>query len=109
MTRVDSIDCLLQNYILVCGAVEEVRDKSSGQSARDADAYLRQLLSFEPLVSAIICHHVLAFTRLLTVALQAKECDIYKAYKMAQRLVTVLEAERESNKFQDVWQAIFKT
>ena len=109
LTRVDSIDCLLQNYRLVCEAVEEVRDNSSGQSARDADAYLRQLLSFEFLVSAIICRHVFAFTRPLTVALQAKEYDIYKAYKMAQRLVTVLEVERESNKFQELWQAILKT
>ena len=28
---------------------------------------------------------------------------------MAQRLVTVFEAERESNKFQELWQAILKT
>ena len=57
-------------------------------------------------MSAIICRHVLAFTKPLTVALQAKECDIYKAYKMAQRLVTVLEVERESNTFKELWQAI---
>ena len=41
----------------------------------------------------VCCRHVLAFTRPLTVALQAKECDIYKAYRMAQRLVTSLENE----------------
>ena len=108
LTRVDSIDCLLQNYRSVCEAVEEVRDSSTGQSASDADSYLKRLLSFEFLVSAIICRHVLAFTRPLTVALQAKECDVYKAYKMAQRLVTSLENERDSDMFKELWQVILK-
>jgi hypothetical protein len=44
LTRVDSIDCLLQNYTSVCEAVEEVRDSSTGQSASDADSYLKRLL-----------------------------------------------------------------
>ena len=74
LTRVDSIHCLLQNYRSVCEAVEAVRDRSTGQSASDADSYLKRLLSFEFLVSAIICRHVLAYTRTLTVALQAKDC-----------------------------------
>ena len=38
LTRVNSIDCLLQNYRSVCEAVEEVRDSSTGQSA---DSYLK--------------------------------------------------------------------
>lgn len=108
LTRVDSIDCLLGNYRSVCEAVEEVRDSSTGQSTSDADSYLKRLLSFEFLVSAIICWHILAFTRPLTVALQAKECDIYKAYKMAQRLVTSLENERDRDRFTVCWQEILK-
>ena len=59
-------------------------------------------------MSAIICRHVLAFTRPLTIALQAKECDVYKAYKMAQRLVTSLENERDSDMFKELWQVILK-
>ena len=106
LTRVDSINCLLQNYRSVCEAVEKVRDSSTGQSASDAESFLKRLLSFEFLMSAIICHHVLAFTRPLTVALQGKECDLYKAHKMAQRLVTCLENERESDKFKELWQVI---
>ena len=95
LTRVDSIDCLLQNYRSVCEAVE---DSSTGQSASDADSYLKRLLSFEFLVSAIICRHILAYTRPLTVALQAKECDLHKAHRMAQRLVQSLASERESDR-----------
>lgn len=60
----DSIDCLLKNYLSVCEAVEEIKDCSSGQSSYDADSYLKRLTSFEFLASAVICHHILAFTRL---------------------------------------------
>ena len=59
-------------------------------------------------MSAIICRHVLAFTRPLTTALQAKECNVYKAYKMVQRLVTSLENERDSDMFKELWQVILK-
>ena len=59
-------------------------------------------------VSAIICRHVLAYTRPITVDLQAKECDLYKAYKIAHRLVTSLESERTSDRFQALWKVIMK-
>ena len=94
LTRVDSIDCLLKRCKAVCEAVESVRDSSSGQSASDADAFLKRLLSFEFVASAVICHHILAYTRPLTVAMQAKDCYLLKAHRMAQHLVKTLEAER---------------
>ena len=107
LTRIDSIDCLLKHYRAVCEAVEEVRDSSCGQSASDADAFLKRLLSFEFLASAVICRHVLAYTRPITVALQASNCDLLKAHRMAQRLVKTLEIERtEADKFKDLWQNI---
>lgn len=108
LTRVDSIHCLLQNYRAACEAVEAIRDSLTGQSASDADSYLKRLLSFEFLVCAVICQHVPAYTRPFTVALQGKECDLYKAYKMAQRLVPALESERTSDRFQALWQVIMK-
>ena len=108
LTRVDSIHCLLQNYRAVCEAVEAITDSSTGKSASDADSYLKWLLSFEFLVSAIICRHVLAYTRPITVALQAKECDLYKVYKMDQRFVTSLESERTSDRFQALWKVMKK-
>ena len=83
-----------------------LRDGSTGQSARDADSFLKRLLCFEFLVYAIICRYVLAYTRPLTIALQAKDCDIYKAHRMAQRLVASIESERTTNRFQQLWQEI---
>ena len=107
LTRIDSIDCLLNNYIAVCEALEEVRDSSSGQSASDADTFLKRLLSFEFLASAVICRHVLAYTRPITVALQGSNCDILKAHRMAQHLVKLLEDERMGeDKFKGLWQRI---
>ena len=53
----------LQHYQHVCEAIEAVRDASTGQSASDADAYLKRLLSFEFLVSAVVSHHVVRCTR----------------------------------------------
>ena len=103
LTRIDSIQCLLRKYRAVCEAVEEVRDTSSGQSASDADSYIKRLMAFEFLVSAVICQHLLQYTRPLTVALQGTECDIYKAHKMAQHLIKALGLERYAEKFQSLW------
>jgi len=85
----------LKNFKEVCEAVEEVRNSSSGKSGADADSFLKRLLSFEFIVSAVISHHVLAFTRPLTVALQASNCDLHKAHKMAQRLIKALQDDRK--------------
>lgn len=106
LTRVDSIDCLLKNFKSVCKAVEEVRNLSTGQSANDAESFLKRLLSFEFITAAVICYHVLAYTRPLTVALQAKNCDLLKAHFMAQRLIKTLQGERAENKFLSLWKRI---
>ena len=90
----------------MCEAVEEIRECSSGQSAYDADSYLKRLMTFEFLASAVMCHHVLAYTRPLTVALQAKECDLLRAHTMAQHLVKALENERSEDKFHTLWSKI---
>ena len=47
----------------MCKAVQEVRDKSSGQNASDADSYIKRLMAFKFLISAVICQHVLQYTR----------------------------------------------
>lgn len=106
LSRVDSIDCMLQNYLPVCKAVEEIKQSSSGQSESDADSFLCRLMTFEFVASGVICHHLLAYTRPLTVALQEKECDLYKAHSMAQRLVQSLKSERKDDKFQNLWSRI---
>ena len=106
LTRVDSIDCLVRNYRAVCEAVEKVRDASSGKSNNDADSFLNRLLSFEFIVCAVVCRHVLAYMRPLTVALQAKNCDLHKAYRMAQRLIKTLQDDRTESKFHCLWEKI---
>ena len=63
LTRIDSIQCLLRKYRAMCKAVQEVRDKSSGQNASDADSYIKRLMAFKFLISAVICQHVLQYTR----------------------------------------------
>ena len=63
LTRVDSINCLLKQYKALYVALEVVRNCSVGHSASDAEAFLKRLQSLEFLMSAIICHHVLAFTK----------------------------------------------
>ena len=63
-------------------------------------------MSFEFFVAAVICRHVLAYTRPLTVALQANDCDLHKAHRMAQWLVKALNSERAADKFHGLWQRI---
>ena len=82
----------------MCEAVESVRDSSYGKSASD---YLSACCI------SCLCHHVLAYTRPLTVALQVKDCDLLKAHRMAQRLVKILDVERRGNdQFHGLWQRI---
>ena len=65
--------------------------------------------SLEFLASAVVCRQILAYTRPLTVALQAKGCDLLEAHRMAQRLIKVLEMERtEHGRFRDLWQRIIE-
>ena len=106
LTRIDSIDCLLKNYLPICEAIEEIRDCSSGQSAHDADSYLNRMMTFEFIASAVICHHVLAYTSPLTVALQQKKCDLFKAHEMAQHLIKSLKGERKTEKFSELWSKV---
>ena len=106
LSRVDSIDCLLKDFKAVCEATEEIRNVSTGKSASDADSFLKRMLSFEFLVSAIISRHVVAYTRPLTVALQQKSCDLYKAHRMAQRLITALQEDRTEENFSSLWNII---
>lgn len=68
-------------------------------SAHDAESYISRLMSFEFVASGVICHYVLAYTRPLTVALQEKECDLFQAHSMAQRLIQSLKGERKEEKF----------
>ena len=84
----DSIDSHLKHFRPICEAVEEVRDVSTGLSASDADSYLKCLLSFEFLASAVVSRH-----KFWTI-----DSGI-KAHSMAQTLMKALEAEREEDKF----------
>ena len=108
LMRIDSINCLLKNYLPICEAIEEIRDCSSGQSAHDADSYLNRMMTFEFIASAVICHQVLAYTRPLNVALQQKKCDLFKAHEMAQRLIESLKGERTTAKFAELWSKVKK-
>ena len=49
--------------------------------------------SFEFVASAVISHHILGYTRPLSVTLQANDCNLLKSYQMAQRLIKILEDE----------------
>ena len=46
--------------------------------------------------------------RPLTIALQAKDCDLHKAHRMAQRLIKTLEGDRNDEKFSSLWEKIAK-
>ncbi len=89
LTRVDSIDCLLKNFLSICKAIEEIRECSSGQSSSDADSFLTRLMTFEFVASGVICHYILAYT-------------------MARRLVESLKSERKEEKFHGLWSRITK-
>ena len=58
-----------------------------------ADSLLKLLLSFEFVVSAITCRHVLAYTRLLKLLFRQRTVICNKAHRNVQRLVKALETE----------------
>ena len=67
----DFVDFLVKHFRALCEALEEIRDSSSGHSAYDAENNLY--------VASAIIWHILAYTQ-LTVALQDKNCDLFKAH-----------------------------
>ena len=54
LSRVDSIHCLLKHYRAICEALEAIEAQSVGSSANDANAFLRSMMSFEFITSAVI-------------------------------------------------------
>lgn len=99
LSRVDSVSTLLGNYESVYKAMVNVRDQSTGSSSSDAQSYINTMEQFQFIVSAVVCQHVLAFIRPLSVLLQGHDKDILSAYNDCQELILVLKEQRNDGTF----------
>ena len=77
--------------------------ESSGQSASDAASYKFSLLSFQFMINVIIMQFVLGYSRALSVALQAVECDLIATHDDARTVVRALEKLREGTRYQQLY------
>ncbi|KAJ8308417.1 hypothetical protein KUTeg_013291 [Tegillarca granosa] len=89
--RIDSLTWLMRNYGSVMEALDTIIEESSSQSASDGRSYREAILAFE-FISAVVCaQFLLGYLKPLTIALQAKDCDLVYAHSEAQTLVSVLQ------------------
>ena len=58
-----------------------IRDRSQGKARDDASSYMRLLEDSQFVVALVVTQAILGFLTSVTLALQAKNCDLAEAYK----------------------------
>ena len=101
LSRGDSISALIANFEQVLEALEEIMNSSGGQSSSDADSHILAIRQFKFIYSAVISQYILAFIRPLSIALQAKSCDLLACHHEAQDLIRTIANFRDENDIHD--------
>ena len=99
LARVDTLSWLLENYSKTIKSLEEIAEVSSGQSASDAVSYIMSLTSFQYIICCVVVQFVLGYSRPLSTALQAVDCNLPKAHEDARSLVNVSQDLRDSDNY----------
>ena len=93
---------LTQHYKKNVDAMEQICLES------DATSYKFSLLSFQFIISVVIIQFVLGYSRALSVALQAVDCDLIAAHDDARTVVRALENIREGTRYQQLYDRAVK-
>ena len=98
LARVDTISTLLARYSEVYETLTVISE-SGGPSASDAHSFQLSMSNFSWILAAVVSQYILAFIQPLSLTLQAKNCDLMKAYEEAQNLTSLLEKQRSGEVF----------
>lgn len=97
LARVDSISTFLANTEAANNALVEIQATSASRSSADAYSYIHSISHFSYVYTAVITQYLLAFVRPLSIALQAKDCNLVDCHDNAQELIGVLRGIRSEN------------
>ena len=84
----------------VCAALEDVKTESTTTEARTkANAFIHLMERSTFIVALVIAHHILCYTKPLSLALQNSTCDVCKAFVDAQNCKKIIAAQRSDTVF----------
>ena len=80
----------------VCAALEDVKTESTTEARTKANAFIHLMERSTFIVALSIAHHILCYTKPLSLVLQNSKCDGYKAFIDAQNCKKVIAAQRSN-------------
>ena len=101
--RVSTLSALMAKYVTVLETMTLIRDRSTKQARSDASSYVRLLEDSQFVVALVITQAVLGFLSSVTLALQAKHCDLAEAYRDATAAKKCIKDARNDDCWEKVW------
>lgn len=104
--RIDTLSIIIAKYKAVISSLEDVQKESTVTEAKTkARAFINMMEKSNFIVSLVVAHHILSFTKPLSLALQNSKCDVFKAFNDAQTCIKVVQDQRTDEVFhRSVWE-----
>jgi hypothetical protein len=84
----------------ILAALEDVKTESTTTEPRTkVNAFIHLMERSTFIVALVVAHHILNYTKPLSLALQNSKCDVYKAFVDAQNCKKVIAAQRSDTVF----------
>jgi hypothetical protein len=83
-----------------------IRDRSTKEARSDASSYKRFLEDSQFVVALVITQAVLGFLSSVTLALQAKHCDLAEAYRDVRAAKKCIQDARNNDSWEKVWSRV---
>jgi hypothetical protein len=91
---------ILAKYKAILAALEDVKTESTTTKPRTkVNAFIHLMERSTLIVALVVAHHILSYTKPLSLALQNSKCDVYEAFVDAQNCKKVIVAQRSDTVF----------
>ena len=104
--RICTISALIAKYPTVLETMGRIKDSSTGDSRSDASSHIRLLEDSQFVVPLVVAQVVLSFLSSVTIALQAKDCDLAEAYRDVSAAKKCIQDARKDDCWEKVWSRI---
>ena len=102
--RVITLSSFISKYKAIHLALKDIGSESSDADTRtNAISYAKLMESSSFIVALVIAQHILSISQPLSLALQATNCDIVKAYQDAALCKDTVLSQRQDSKFIILW------
>lgn len=97
---------IIAKYTAVISSLEDVQKESTVTEAKTkARAFINMMEKSNFIVFLVVAHHILSFTKPLSLALQNSKCVVFKAFNDAQTCIKVVQGQRTDEVFhRSVWE-----